>query len=962
MNFDLNTAFAVREREDGLLEKDTFDLSTAIPAENVIEPPKQNWELLKDPSFKADWEVVTKSAMAQLQDVYTILGAPLKWALGMEVDPLVELPKVVEQLTIPRSLSPDQFMQEGVSGEVSILDGLFLAWAGTTALKSVKSRTEYNKALDVMIKNEEIKTAEDALAYNIAKDLSKYEKIFVENGKFPTGTDKDTKVKVIMEGMNNNPNLKAEVFSDTFLRANGIDPKSIIETTGTVEGTEPSNLFNKLKRINQLVGERGSIPLVRAKVGQSIVFEGKPGKIVGLNGKLVEIQFLGEKTTAIATLSQLSLPKVEKPKVEKPTEGKVELPKPVVSEEPIKINNLNISEEAKVKLESTIEEIRLDLENIKGDTLTHDEILEAAKTSEILTSATSREATKGFEAKLLRTRQHLAALSEQKGVSAEFIETLKAIRSAGTDLARGLGSLRIEAEGEEYTLKTKIVNEVMETGVKLDEIIKESEGVDFKNQEQVTEFYRKFIKPKLWDIINEYRYINLLSSPKTHIVNAFSNMLQVAGLAPGTKLLMGDIKGVTTFYKGAWGAIGEASVKALDALKGKTFVERPDVKHIPTGAKVLKPLRYIPQALEAMDVFFRTIAYEGELASQLEKKVDLKKAEKLAKEKASYYVFRKALDPGNKTGQGNLLSAIDNLTSLAYKARSVPIIGRLISWYIPFVQTPMNIAKQMIEYSPAGFFTLPGAKDKKEQLAKALLGSLIFGLAAYLVNKNETTWSVPTSKKEKDLYFASGRQPFSIKIGNTWVGYSRLGPVAFPIAIPAAIKHYTQNNPNSVTDNTIQKTSKVIAGLGEFFASMSYVEGIGQLMGLVKNAPGALAKLVGEAPSQLILLSSLQRWVNNFIIDPIYRKTDKDIAVETIIDNARRSIIFATKGLPVYETPEGEVSRRSYPGLNAFSPIPITKSNREYEEEYKDYIEERKETLIEKKESGDEPRRSRLRN
>ncbi len=976
MNFDLNTAFAVREREDGLLEKDTFDLSTAVPVETPPKEIKQNWELLKDPSFQADWELLKTSAAGQLQDVYTILGAPLKWALGMQVDPLVEFPKVVEQLTLPRNWKPGkEFLEEGVSGDLSILEGLFVAWGGSAAIKSFKGNLEYNQAIDKMISQEKIKTAEEAVFYNITKDLPKYEKIFAEGGKFPEGVDKETKAKVIMEGLNNNPNLKTEVFADTYLRVKGIDPKSIIETTATTEGLGTSNLFNKLKRINEMAGKRGSIIL--PKIGQKIIFEGRPGTITNVEGQRIELQLLGEKTTAIATLSQLSLPETPKEPVlptkeaqrETIVEGQeppVKPPKTAVSgapeEEPIKINNLNISPEAKVKIEETIESIRPELEKTKGETLTHDEILEAAKTSDILTSATSREATKVFEAKLLRTRQHLAALSEQKGVSAEFIDALKAVRASGTDLARGLGSLRIEATGEEFSLKTKIVNQLTDMGIEVDKIIKAAEGIDFTNQEQVTNFYREFVKPKVWDLINEYRYINLLSSPKTHIVNTFSNLIQVAGLAPGTKLLAGDLPGASAFYKGAWKSVGDAWVKALDAFKGKSFMERPDVAHIPTGSKLLKWGRYIPQALEASDVFFRTIGYEGELSAQLAKGTNLKEAEKIAKEKAAYYVFRKALDPSNKTEQGKLLSAIDSLTTLAYKARSAPIFGRLISWYIPFVQTPMNIAKQMIEFSPAGFSTLPGAKDKRGQLAKALLGSIIFGVAAYLVSKNDTTWSVPTNRKEKDLFFAAGRQPFSIKIGNTWVGYSRLGPLAFPIAIPAAIKNYTQENPNSVTDTNLKKTAKVIGGLGEFFASMSYVEGVGQLMGLVKNAPGAAAKLVTQAPSQLIPLSSLQRWINNFIIDPIYKKTDKDFSAEAILDEARKSIIFATKGLPAYETPEGEKSRRSYPGLNAFSPIPVTKSNREYEEEYKQYIEERKETLIDKKESGDEPtRRSRRR-
>jgi hypothetical protein len=983
MNYNLSSAIAVREREDGLLEKDTFDLSTAVPIDNFPKPVKQNWELLKDPSFKADWELVKKSAIGQTKDIYNLLiGKPLASITGQSQPELESLPEVLPNLV--KVLSSDipippltkqnikgvltgkgivEPFEPGLEGNLDVLGGLLTLWGGVSAVKSFTGSIKYNKSLESLMKSQLV-TPEQAIAQNIAQDLSKYEKMFVGEGtEFAPGTPKDIKVKTIMGNLKDNPKLQAEVMTDTSLRVKGIDPNSIIETSGVaIEEGVPSNMFGKLKRLNQLIGETGSIPITRAKVGQKIVFEGRPGEVVEVNGERLGIQLLGEQgRTVVATLSQLSLPKVEqptgegqKPPVEPPktavSGGSEENPKPI-------IKNLNISEEAKINIEEVAGKIKPELEKVKGNPLTHDEVVEAAQKSDILSKVVSREESKNFEARILRTRQHLASMAEGKGVTQEFIDTLKTVKSFGTDVARKLGSLRIGAEANEFNIKTKLVNDLLEKNIEIDDIIKASEGIDFNNQEQVTQFYRQFVKPKVWDLLNEYRYINLLSSPKTHIVNTFSNLIQVSGLAPGTKLFAGDVKGATAFYRGAWNSIGDAGVKALDALKGKSFVERPDITHIPTGSKLLRWGRWIPQALEASDVFFRTIAYEGELTAQLGKGVDSKEAEKIAKDKASYYVFRKSLDPSNKTGQGKLLSAIDNLTTLAYKARAVPIFGKLISWYIPFVQTPMNIAKQMIEYSPIGFATLPGAKDKKGQLAKAFLGSLIFGVTAYLVSKNDSTWSVPTSKKEKELFFAAGRQPFSIKIGNTWVGYSRLGPLAFPIAIPAAIKYYTQQNPNSATDNNIQKTSKVIGGLGEFFASMSYAEGIGQLMDLVKNAPGAAARLVGETPSQLIPLSSLQRWINNFIIDPIYRKTDKEISVEAIIDNARKSIIFATKGLPAYETAEGEESRRSYPGLNAFSPIPVTKSNTEYEEEYKQYIEGRKETLIDKKDSGDEPRR-----
>src|SRR5262249_21171776 len=139
------------------------------------------------------------------------------------------------------------------------------------------------------------------------------------------------------------------------------------------------------------------------------------------------------------------------------------------------------------------------------------------------------------------------------------------------------------------------------------------------------DFYRKFVKPSLSDQLNEFAYMNILSSPKTHIVNAFSNLLQLGGLNPLTRLSTGVVdrigsaltgqpaktyfQEIPQFYKGAINAVPDAYQSAMDAMKGKSFAERPDVKNLPTKAKwidyaALGLGKYVTRALEASDIFF----------------------------------------------------------------------------------------------------------------------------------------------------------------------------------------------------------------------------------------------------------------------------------------------------------------------------------------------------------------------
>jgi len=349
------------------------------------------------------------------------------------------------------------------------------------------------------------------------------------------------------------------------------------------------------------------------------------------------------------------------------------------AEKVINLDRLNISQKSKKNLTNTIDEVRPELENIKGGVLRNEEVIEAAKKSDVLRKVVSKEATLKTEAALLKTRQQLAKLAKEETVTKEFVETLKVVKSEGTKRARALQALGIEADPILGNIKAKVIKQLLELGKSVDDIVAASKGVDFNDAEQLTKFYRQYVKPTLPEMIDEYRYINLLSSPKTHIVNSFTNLLQVTALRPATRLASGMIdnvaskltgkaqeyyiKQVPAYYKGVYNAVGDASKGFMDAVRGKSLVYRPDLSRIPTGSKLLRPFQYVTRLLEGSDIFFRTLATGGEMEALLKSGVTKSKAVKEAADTASELVFRKALDPKNKTGHGLVLSAIDNITT-----------------------------------------------------------------------------------------------------------------------------------------------------------------------------------------------------------------------------------------------------------------------------------------------------------
>lgn len=618
-------------------------------------------------------------------------------------------------------------------------------------------------------------------------------------------------------------------------------------------------------------------------------------------------------------------------------------------------SNLKIDEEARQKLTQATQEIRDKIENQTGQKMTHEEVIEKAKEVDILTAGVSREATLEFQASLLKTRQHLAALAEENELTPEFLDALRITANLGTDIARNLESFKIEALPEHATTKMKIIKDLIKLGKSSKEILAASKGVDFTKEQSVAEFYRKFVKPTLPELLDEYVYMNILSSPVTHITNAFSNALQLAGINPLTKLASGSIDLVASslfgkdrkhylseigdFYKGAVNALPKAVKAAKDAITGQRSLERPDLAHLPTLSKLVDVAtlgvgKYVTRALEASDVFFRTMIEAGEieaLSKNLGHAPDAKELAKIKKEaieRANYYVFRKKPDEANKSGQGDLLSAIDKMTNAIYGLRKVPGM----KWFIRFVQTPMNILKQGVEYSPAGFATLKGSEDKSEQAGKAMIGSMVLAGASWLAANNMTTWSAPTGAQDKNDFYAAGLQPYSVRIGDKWLSYSKLGPLAYPLAMAAALHHFSKESPNALSDTEMEKLVDALTGIMKFFSDQSYMQGVADLVGF---ASGQKSKAVSSAPTQLIPLSSLQGWINN-IIDPLQRKAEKGLSIESIIDNIQMKIVGMSKFVPPQIDTEEVPVKKQMRGINAVSPIKVSEINPGKLAEYKD--------------------------
>lgn len=628
------------------------------------------------------------------------------------------------------------------------------------------------------------------------------------------------------------------------------------------------------------------------------------------------------------------------------------------------VGRLKISPQAKQKITQTVDEIKPEIEKAVGAKLSNEEAVNFAKTTnKVLEKQVGREQTLEWEGALLKARQKLADAAESGTIDQEYIDNLLTIKTQGTDIARKLQSFSIGADPLTASAKDKILEAVLKVNQNTDEILEAAKGVDFNDYNQAVNFYRKFIKPTKTDYLNLIRYNSMLSSPVTHIVNASSNAINTGFVAPVEKTLTGTLdflgskitgKQQTQFAgeglaytSGVAKNAGMAAQKFADVLRGKVGSKHLDIDFVPIGTDRRTATLSLPtRLLEASDQFFTTLAKGGETAAlnlRKSKGVRVGNIETESSRKAAYRVFRGELFDKD---QGSLLNGIDRVTQTILGLRNAKEgwLRTVANFTLPFVKTPMNILKQGVEYSPAGFATIPGAANKTQQLSKAIMGTAGAAMAASFIASGRSTWAEPADPVNRARFRAAGLQPYSIKIGDKWVSFQKLPPsLSFPLAIMAGLHDAEQKK--TIDQNQLDVILGAFAKFGNFYSDQSYLKNIGDAVAMTKGSPENATRFFGNYPQQVIPFRALLGWMAR-LTDPIQRKVDTDKGyLEQQVQNLLKEIPLASRSVPARLDEFDNPIPNQNIIQNAFSPFKMTT---ERPEEKKFYDAKQKESLLKK--------------
>ena len=385
--------------------------------------------------------------------------------------------------------------------------------------------------------------------------------------------------------------------------------------------------------------------------------------------------------------------------------------------------------------------------------------------------------------------------------------------------------------------------------------------------------------------------------------------------------------------------------------------------HIPPiGGTTGKVLGFPGTMLRAEDDFFKSLNYNAELYSQA--------ARQASKEGLKGTALRDRMtqiiaDPDDKI----VKVAMDAARERTFTSELGPI-GKTVSYFTknipgfkyvqPFMTTGANILSYGVKRSPLGFFRLRPGMGKgaaADVIGQAALGTTAlvgagggigaldkirkrenYRPASQPTNQELSAWTMaagglaqiyadggltggaPLDGEEKKVWYASGKIPYAVKVGDQWVSYKDMGPAGVTMGMMAdAMQAW-----NSIEqEDAAAALGMMLWQAGKTFMGQSYMSGLSDLANAYSDPKTYGPRLINRIATGFVPYSGAMKYVGN-IGDPKLRRPENlKQAYQTMIPGLRESV-------PVlYDIWGDEVKLTGTAAERVFSPIRRSPVNRD---------------------------------
>ena len=320
--------------------------------------------------------------------------------------------------------------------------------------------------------------------------------------------------------------------------------------------------------------------------------------------------------------------------------------------------------------------------------------------------------------------------------------------------------------------------------------------------------------------INKFWINALLSNPKTHMINMTSNTL-MALIRPVEHYIGGVLTrdksarieaihtaaGIIKYFTESLTMAREAFRKSDSLLDKKNFkVDLAKGAFKKGASRIEKGVELPTRFLSTEDEFFKQLNYraavygqsvaeglrkglskrrihrtaDGRKYSDLDLFVEKRFDEAFMPNKEAAPKFKKALEYAQENTFTKALGQHTLGKTVQSAVNTVPILRQIM----PFVRTPVNIARAVWDRSPLGIFRKQFRKElfspdksiRAQAVGKQVMGGALFTTAIILAWNEVITGGVPRDKNLRRQKFDTGWRPYSFKLGDTYHSYERLDP------------------------------------------------------------------------------------------------------------------------------------------------------------------------------------------
>ncbi len=246
--------------------------------------------------------------------------------------------------------------------------------------------------------------------------------------------------------------------------------------------------------------------------------------------------------------------------------------------------------------------------------------------------------------------------------------------------------------------------------------------------------------------------------------------------------------------------------------------------------------------------------------------------------------------------------------------------------FIPFISTPSRILSQAIARTPFGLARAVKRTMKKEvtggqaadELAKGIWGSVLSAGLYGLAESGLITGSGPTDPREASMLRETGWEPYSVKIGDTYVSMARLEPLATVLGLSADLAETRKS------EKAGDLVDKLVATMTNNVMSKTYLDGISSLIEAIED-PERYGSTYGKKFVGAFAVPNIVA-VAARATDPYVRDTSPMEGVPGPIGWAAPTVLSRIPGvsrtLPKRVRGTGApIERREHPISRAISPI-----------------------------------------